>query len=233
MMNLQNGKSKWAVFPLLLSLTGIAVATEFKPIAITNSYNVDLIVEATATGLMRNATASTDGGTNADGNTWYEVGYNQTQVTINNTYTNGTFLSGVPLHGTTFTGLQLDYDGANGSSTATTTAAPPGTYTYQMAPSYTEPNAVLIDTTVQTNFVTFTTPATYGALTFLVASGNGGSAIGYTIFHQDGTKQSGTVQCSDWFGNGNPAYIAYGRVATTSGGFDGQGSITSPGNPKW
>jgi len=62
--------------PLLLSLAGNAGATVFQPIAIgTNSYTADIIVEASATGLMRNNTASTDGGTNADGNTWYEIGY--------------------------------------------------------------------------------------------------------------------------------------------------------------
>jgi hypothetical protein len=212
-----------AVVPLLLSLAGNAGATVFHPIALgTNSYNADIVVEASATGLMRNTTGTTDGGTNNNGNTWYEIGYNTNSLT-----------SGVPLHNTTFVGIQTVYDGPNGSSTPTGTTAPSGTYTYGMAPSYTAPNAILIDTVITTNFVTMTSPAAYGALTFLVASGNGGSLINYTVFHADSTTESGTVACSDWFGNSNPAFIAYGRVATTSGGFDTQGSITSPGNPRW
>src|SRR5665213_3665688 len=123
-----------AAAPLLLSLAGNAGATVFRPIALgTNSYNADIVVEASATGLMRSATGSTDGGTNASGNTWYEIGYN-TNVPS----------SGVPLHGTTFAGIQTTYDGANGSSSPSGTAAPAGTYNYAMAPSYTAPNAILI-----------------------------------------------------------------------------------------
>src|SRR5277367_449988 len=100
-MKINSREAIMAVIPLLLSLAGNAGATVFKPIALgSNSYNADIVVEATATGLMRNSTATTDGGTNNDGNTWYEIGYNL-----------GSHSSGVPLHGTTFTGQQTVYDG--------------------------------------------------------------------------------------------------------------------------
>jgi hypothetical protein len=212
--------------------TGALAAPVFQPIAISpTNYNADAIVEKTATGLWRSTTATVDGGTNVTGNTWFEIGYYGTQVTPNDVYyPTQSILPGAPHPGATFNGFQTNYDLLGGGPGASPTPCTNGTYVYQMAPDYTKPDAILIDTTIKTNYIALTTPAAYGALSFLDSSGNGGNSIAITVYHQDGTTDTGTIAAGDWFGGANPAYITYGRVVPMTGGFQ---IVTSPGNPRW
>jgi hypothetical protein len=182
----------------------------FNPIPLTpGSFNADVVVEKTVLGLGNNTTATPEGGTNNTGNAWYEIGYNTNSPS-----------SGLPPHGTTFT---------NVTDVSNSVVA---VHLYQMAPSYTAKNAVLIDTAVTTATLTLITPAAYTNLSFLVTSANGGGTIGYTVHHADATTETGTFVCPDWFNGANPAFVAFGRVVVTSGILDSQTSITNPGNPR-
>src|SRR6185369_10130840 len=137
-------KSK--LIPVGLALIYASVArADFYPIALTPaSYNADAVVEKTAVPapLVPDGytTASMDGGTNNNGDTWHEAGFfaNETPV-----------VSGLPAAGSTIT------------------SAFNANHQYQFAPSYTAPNAVMLDATYFTNAnLAVTTPALYGALSF-------------------------------------------------------------------
>src|SRR5579883_1208917 len=196
-------KLKLLTIGLVVAMAGVARAT-YTPLAITSgSYNADVIVEHTIPSLDNNTTATTDGGTNNNGNGWYEIGYNTNSPN-----------SGLPAHGSTFTSITFP------------------DHSYTMAADYTQPNALLIDSGVRTGTLTFVTPAVYSNLSFLVTSGNGGGQVGCTIHHQDGSTETNIFACGDWFNGANPAFIAYGRLSVTAGTFDGQGSIQNPGNPR-
>ena len=93
------------------------LAADYDPIPLTpGSFNQDIVVENTAPGPVGQSTQATmDGGTNNTGRTYYEIGYNTLSPT-----------TGIPAPGTPF----------NHQSIAD--------HTYTMAPSYTEPNAILI-----------------------------------------------------------------------------------------
>src|SRR5215470_14455741 len=139
----------------VLTCAGITKA-DFAPIILTpGSYSRDMVVEHDAPHAPAALTTATmDNGAGNTGNTWYEVGYNQSAPT-----------TGVPAHGTTFT-----------SESA-------GDHSYQMAPSYLANDAVLIDSSVSSATLTLTSPASYSALSFLLSSGNGSVTIGYTVRH--------------------------------------------------
>ncbi len=196
---------------ILLALCFASVTfgqTVYSPIPLnTSSFNQDVVVEAAQFLLALNTatTASVDGGTNNNANTWYEVGYNTSSPT-----------SGLPQAGTTFTAVSNS------------------NYSFKMANSYSAPNAILIDTVITNGTFTLVTPASYGALSFLSSGGNGGDVIGVTVRHSDGTSEVGQFASPDWFnGTSNVAWIAYGRVnSTVNFTFDTQASLTSPGNPR-
>jgi len=196
-------KLKFLILGLTLAVASIARAG-FVPIPITpSSYNADVIVEKNIPGLDNNTTATTDGGTNNNGNGWYEVGYNTNVPT-----------SGLPAHGTTFTHQFLP------------------DHSYTMAPDYTVPNALLIDSGVTNGTLTFVTPTLVSNLSFIVTSGNGGGGVGCVIHHQDGSIETNLFNAGDWFNGTNQAFTAFGRLSVTAGTFDGQGSIQNPGNPR-
>jgi len=174
---------------LLLTLTGAAHAT-LLPIPITPaSYNADVVVEKTATPVLKVVTTATvDQGTNNYANTWMEAGFDLANPG-----------NGLPAPGTVIVAIS----NAN--------------YSFRMPPSYTAPNGILIDTVVTNGSLTFTAPATYTLLSFLGSGGNGGDVIGVTIRHQDGTMQTGnTFPCPDWFnGTSNVTFIANERVGSS------------------
>ncbi|MGN6385160.1 MAG: hypothetical protein ACTHMT_02865, partial [Verrucomicrobiota bacterium] len=97
---------------------------------------------------------------------------------------------------------------------STFTSQSDASHSFIMAPDYKANNAILLD--ASTNFAsgTFTlkTPTAYGALSFLTSGGNGGCIFRYTVHHQDGTSETGTLPSADWFNGANPAYIANVRV---------------------
>jgi hypothetical protein len=162
---------------------------EFNPVAIDpSSYNQDVVVEKTAPAPVipgGYTTASMDGGTNNNGDTWNEVGYFIDNPTV-----------GIPAAGSTLV------------------SAASADHSYLMAPSYTEANTIMLDAGNVFSSATFTlkTPTAYGALSFLTSGGNGGCIFRYTVHHQDGTTETGTSPSADWFNGADPAYIANGRV---------------------
>lgn len=181
--------------PLLVAASLVAFArADFVPIQLTpGSFNQDVVVENTATlPNPRSTTASMDGGTNNNGNTWYEVGFNAAAPA-----------TGVPAAGSTF---------AHPSLTG---------YSFQMAPSFSAPNAFLIaPNQVTSASIALSAPSTFGALSFLASGGNTGISINYTIKYADASEQTGTIAVGDWFNGANPAHTANGRVNVSSFGFD-------------
>lgn len=172
---------------MTLAIAGVSHAG-YSPVAIqTNSYNADLIVESNARPTLTiSTTASVDNGTNNTANTWFEIGFDTANPG-----------NGLPAAGSTFTALD------------------DATHSFTMAPSYTAPNGILIDTAVTNGTFTLTTPAVYTKLSFLGSGGNGGDTINVLVKHQDGSAEKGTFGCPDWFGGSGVAYIAGGRCNST------------------
>src|SRR3954464_15902741 len=130
---------KMKLFPIGMVLASASVAlADFSPITLTPStYTHDIVVEKTASAPVipgGYTTASMDGGTNNNGDTWYEIGYNTNAPT-----------TGIPTAGSTI----VSESAAN--------------HSYKFAPSYTANDAIMIDsTTAFTNATfTFTSPAPY------------------------------------------------------------------------
>lgn len=167
----------------------------FAPIAVSG-YNRDMVVEATApeTGYLQNATTVTmDGGANNNlGNTWYEVGFNPLAPT-----------TGVPAANTTFTAG--------------------GTKTFRMAPTYTTNNVLYVanfGSFISGNSLTLSSPAAYGALSFLTSSGNGPLVMNVTISHADGSSQVASLSSPDWFNQADAVWTAAGRFNTENLGLN-------------
>lgn len=172
---------------LLLGLAGASISqAAYLPIPFsTTNYNADVIVENNATPVLKVVTsASVDNGSNNTANTWFEIGYDL-----------GNPGNGLPAAGTTFT------------------ASSNPNYSFKMAPSYTAPNGILIDTVVTSGTLTLTTPTAYTLLSFLGSGGNGGDGIVVRVNHQNGSFEvSAPFICPDWFGGTvNIAYTAGGR----------------------
>lgn len=123
--------------------------------------------------------------------TWYERGY---KVDIPNT--------GLPAAGAVITSEAV------------------GDHHYQLAPSYTENNVILIDADLTNGAFVLEKPAAYTMLSFLISGGNGGGTVGYTVHHQDGTVQTNRFTCKDWINGPNAAYTAGGRVNVSTYAFD-------------
>lgn len=179
--------SRFVPLGLGLALAGMAHAG-FDPIPLTSeSYSADVIIENTATPVLQLVTtASVDQGTNNGAATWMEQGFDRNNLSW-----------GLPVAGSTFT--------AEGNAS----------YSFQMAPSFSAPNGILIDGDVPGATFTLTTPAAYTLLSFVTSGGNGGHTIGVTVHHQDESTQSGSITSPDWFNASGIAWTAGGRVDTT------------------
>lgn len=172
----------------MVALASISQAS-YTPIALTSSsYNADVIVESNATPTLTVVTsASIDNGTNNYANTLFEEGFD----TANPTH-------GLPPHGSTFTSM----DNAN--------------FSFQMAPSYTAPNGILIDAFVTNGTFTLVTPQKYTEISILGLGGNGGDQMTAVVHHQDGTTETGPIATADWFGGTTGiAVIMGGRCNST------------------
>ena len=160
---------------------------DFAPIPLTSgSFNQDVVVENSASAPViagGYTTASMDSGIANNSTSWYEQGYNNTNLT-----------SGLPPAGATFNHQSL----AN--------------HQYRMAPSYSSNNAMLLDLTVTNGTLTLATPAAYTQLSFLESGGHNGVSFGYIVHHQNGTTDTGSGSIPDWFSGANPAFTANGRV---------------------
>jgi hypothetical protein len=183
----RNMKSKLLIYGITLAVASVSQAG-YTPIAIqTNSYNADVIVESNARPTLTiSTTASVDNGTNNTANTWFETGFDTANPG-----------NGLPAAGSTFTALD------------------DATHSFTMAPSYTAPNGILIDTAVTNGTFTLVTPAVYTKLSFLGSGGNGGDTINVLVKHQNGAEETGSFGCPDWFGGSGVAYIAGGRCNST------------------
>ncbi len=191
---------KSLILPLGLTLAcaGTAFGGVFSPVPLNpNSYNADVVVEASATPKLKVVTTATvDQGLQNNANTWMELGFDPGNPTY-----------GLLPAGTVFTALS----NAN--------------YSFQMPPTYVGPNGILIDTVVTNGTFTLATPASYARLSFLGSGGNGGDVIGVTVHFQDGTSEginaggassSYTFGCPDWFnGTLNLAFIANERCGSS------------------
>jgi len=144
-------------------------------------------------------TASMDNGPVNTGESFYEMGYYSANAS-----------TGLPAPGSTIT------------------SAAASDHLYMFAPDYTTNDAVLIDPTVTNATVILTSPAAYSGLSFLVAAGNGAETVVYKVHHQDGSIDTGTIVCPDWFNNTPVAYTANGRVDVQARTFDNIGA----GNPR-
>jgi hypothetical protein len=214
--------SSFLITGIAISVATSASAAGYSPLPVTaNSYNADVVVEKSVPSLGTNTTATVDGGTNNNGNTWYEVGYST------NPPPGGPFLqSGLPAAGTILNAAFV-------TGVSNVSAAYMATHSFQLAPSYAANNAFMIDTSNILSTATFTVPAIYTNLAFLVTSGNGGGNVGILIHHADSSVETNFFGAGDWFGGTlNVAFTAMGRINATTGNFDTQGSITSPGNPR-
>jgi predicted alpha-1,6-mannanase (GH76 family) len=175
--------------------------SSFSPIAVTG-YNEDIIVEAAAgkTGALSGVTTATmDSGTGNTGSTYYEMSY-------------------VPQA----PGTGLPHAG----SLVTNISAPD--HVYQMPSSYTAKNAVLITSNLPPVTITPTAPASFAALSFLTAAGNGPATIACLVTHADGTTESNAITVQDWFSLAPVAWNANGRVYVNNKTVD---SINA-GNPR-
>jgi len=178
------------------------------PIAVTG-YDYDFIVESNAPMNGRVVSQTIVGGTNVwatdqsldsdtdTGNSWYEQGYNLNNAasgTYNNPNQDFT-RTGLPHPGGYITNAALDH-------------------VYQMAPSYTGPDAIYInDQNAYTNAtITLTTPAAYTGLSLLGSAGNGPVVVNYVINYQGGNTQTGVLSIADWFDGNNATFVANGRV---------------------
>jgi hypothetical protein len=128
---------------------GLGVArADFTPLTLTSgSYNQDVVVEKTATTPVTPGgatTASMDGGINNDGDTWNEQGFFADNPEV-----------GLPAAGS------VVITNLNGVS-----------YSFQLAPSYTANNAIMLDSSFFTNTTfTLSTPTAFGKLSVLTSGG--------------------------------------------------------------
>jgi hypothetical protein len=155
------------------------------PILVTG-YAYDMIIEASspmAVPLTTATTASMDGGTNNNGNTWFERGYDPFNPGV-----------GLPVAGSTINSAALP------------------NHHYTMAASYTSPNAIMVDSNGPTANLTLATPTAFTGLSFLTAAGNGNSTVQATLQFGDGTSEILNLVIRDWFNNAPVAFTASGRV---------------------
>ncbi|HEX5218055.1 MAG TPA: immunoglobulin domain-containing protein [Verrucomicrobiae bacterium] len=178
----------------MLGLYGTAYA-DFAPIPLNPaSFNNDPVVEAGAPAALSSVvTATMDQGTNKNGATFYEQGYNQLAPT-----------TGMPPAGSFVTNATLDR-------------------VFLLPPDYHANNAVLVGknaggaTPVSSGSLTLTTPGAYSVLSFLTASGNGPVLVGYRIHFADTSTEEGTFSSLDWFNGAANVYNNSGRVAMDGG----------------
>ena len=72
-------------------------------------------------------------------------------------------------------------------------------HSYTMAPTYTAPNAVIVDAAVPNATITLGTPTVCSGLSFMASCGDGPVNVNYTVNHSSGTPETGTLVVQDWF----------------------------------
>ncbi|HEX4264479.1 MAG TPA: glycoside hydrolase family 76 protein [Verrucomicrobiae bacterium] len=173
---------------VIMAVSGLNGAS-FSPITVTG-YNEDIVVEAGAgkPGALSGVTTATmDSGTGNTGSTYYELGYVPQALA-----------TGLPHAGALLTNVTVP------------------DHVYQMPPSYTAKNAVLIISNAPVVTITPTAPASFAALSFLTAVGNGPATIACLVHHADSTTESNAITVQDWFNLAPTAWFANGRVYVDS-----------------
>lgn len=168
----------------IMAVSG-STGTSFSPIAVTG-YNKDIVVEANAgkPGALTGVTTATmDTGTNNTATTWYEMGY-----VISSPVT------GLPHAGTIITNL----------------SAPD--HRYVLAPSYSLNNAILVRSNAASATLVPVSPASFPALSFLLAAGNGPETISCQVRFANGGSEVHSIVALDWFTRSPVAFTANGRV---------------------
>lgn len=203
-----------AVFATVALALTFESQAAFTPIPLTaDSFNADIVVEKTAVPVLKVVTTATvDQGTNNGANTWMEMGFDLANP-----------LNGLPAPGTVLVPPVGDVVLGGGANTVTgVNASNPGVsrYSFKMPPSYTAPNGILIygngTSGLASGTFTLTTPAPYAVLSFLGSGGNGGCVVGVTVHHADGTTETGSFGCPDWFnGTSNVVFIANERCGSS------------------
>lgn len=98
---------------------------------------------------------------------------------------------------------------------------------YTFAPSYAANDVAYLDGSHNATLVPIT-PGFYSGLSFLGSAGHGPITVDYTVFHADGTSETGNFSVPDWFSSSLTAYIPNGRVDVNSGQF----ANVNSSNPK-
>ena len=187
-----NSALKHACLGIVIACAAVARA-DYWPIAIdTNSYNSDTVIEADTcyTPLVPNrfttATLRTDGANDNNG-VLFEVGL----LPYNPTF-------GVPAPGSLLV------------------SASDPTHVYQMAPSYTADNAIVLGTVVRSgiySWVPSNPSQTYQALSFLACGYNATSTFMCTVYHADGSSEVFTLTAPKYGAStGSEAYNAQGTL---------------------
>jgi len=75
-------------------------------------------------------------------------------------------------------------------------------HSFNLPPSYTANNDVMVEANVPNATITFSPAALGTGLSFLCMAGNGATVVSYVVHHADSTTESGTLTIPDWFGPG-------------------------------
>jgi len=200
-----------------MAFVGAALA-DFAPIALNpSSYNRDVVIEASAPRALNDSfNVTMDGGTNKNGNTWYERGYNTAAPT-----------SGLPVAGSFVTNSLADH-------------------VFQMPPDYHVNNVIMVGKNngaqgplLANGTFVLTSPTTFSSLTFLTCSGNGPVRVGYRLHYADTTTEEGSFSATDWFNGAANVFNTAGLIGVGGGvnnvGAAARGSVFSAdinvGNP--
>ncbi|HTV40224.1 MAG TPA: glycoside hydrolase family 76 protein [Candidatus Sulfotelmatobacter sp.] len=173
----------------IMAVSGFNGST-YTPIAVTG-YNEQIVMAQNAgkpLPLTGVTTATMDSGTNNTGSTYYEIGYVPQDP--------GT---GLPPPGTLVTNLSA------------------ADHVYQMPPSYTANDAILINSNLPSSLILLQTPTNVAALSFLTACGNGPATVGCVVYHANGITESNSFTVPDWFYYSPVALDADGRVYVNNG----------------
>src|SRR5215204_4891338 len=133
-----------AILAALASLLASNARADFNPIALTpGSFTADVIVEKTAPRSINDyVTATMDGGTNNNSNTWYEKGFDSTRPN-----------TGLP------------------NSNSVFTAFADANRTFRMAPDFSTNAALCVYAAIPNGTLTLTTPSAFSAVSVLCAGG--------------------------------------------------------------
>jgi len=164
---------------------------QFNPIQLKqSSYTYGIVVAADAVPIQPYGLTATVGDGESGGDyTFFESGM----------YNFGPNNFGVPVHNTSFTAI----NDAN--------------MTFQMAPSYTANDDLMIYENTDTSGTwSLTKPIGATELAFFGTGGNGGCTVNYTVTHSDNGTENGSLSWPDWFngssGGSTVAWETGGRI---------------------